>query len=69
MVEGVHYGPVTPSLWMCHIFSTMEGVHYRLVTLSVQCRVCSVDQLHHHYGHKGALKDYQNCSGGAGGSC
>ena len=43
MVEGIQYGPVTPSVRMCHIISTEESVQYGTVALSVQWRVCSMD--------------------------
>ena len=50
----------------CLVSSTEadDGVQYRSVIPSVQCRMCNMDQSHHQYGLKCAVQDYQNCLGG-----
>ena len=40
-VSHLQYGCVTSSVWICHIFSIVEGVQYGPVKSSVWKRLCS----------------------------
>ena len=46
--------------------SQYRGAHHRCKrgTLSAQRRMCNTDQLHHQYGSRCTVQDYQNHSGG-----